>query len=105
MRQQTASRADIEQRFSARVFLYEIEISLDLLMDRGLETIVIKLHIAAPAVEVLRVVIQLADIITGRRRRHRIIASVAFVNLFSSKVCTHVAQRMLAEQAEMRLCD
>src|SRR5258706_14099921 len=99
MRQQTASRADIEERFSARVLLYEIEILLDLLMDRGLEAIVIKLHVAAPAVEVLRVVIQLADIITGRRRRQRIIASVALVNLFRRKVCTHVAQRTFAEQA------
>src|SRR2546423_14916134 len=99
MRQQSASRADIEERLSARVFLYEIEILLDLLMDRGLEAIVIKLQVAAPAVEVLRVVIQLAGIITGRRRRHRIIALVAFVNLLSRKVFTHVAQRTFAEQA------
>src|SRR5204863_3965278 len=99
MWQQAAACADIEQRFSARILLYEIQILLHLLMNRGLEATVIKLHVAAPAIEVLRVVILRARVLIGPDGRQDVIALVAFVDLLAREVFTHAAQRTFAKKA------
>src|SRR2546421_7452848 len=105
MWQQSAAGADIEQRFSARILLYEIQILLHLLMNRGLEAIVIKLHVAAPAIEVLRVVILRTRALMGGYGRHDVVALVALVDLFAREIPADVTQRTFAEKAEIRLCD
>ena len=87
------------------MFLYEIEILLHLLMNRGLEAIVIKLHVAAPAIEVLRVVILRTRVLSRCDGRHDVIALVALIDLLAREVLANVTQRPFAEKAEMRLCD
>lgn len=96
MRQQAVSGTDVKQRLALGMLTDELEVILHLPMNGRLEAFVIELQIAAPAIKILWIVIELLCLNLSGDGCSYIIAIVAFEDLFAGKVLTNAAERAIA---------
>ena len=87
------------------MFGNKVEIVRDLLVNRGVETIVIELQVTAPTIKVFRIVIKRDRLCRRGYRRGGIFTMVALVNLLAGKVRANAAQAAVAKEAlNIALC-